>query len=680
MSMGRLTAWLRLSVARAVEAQPSGRAASSQPAELSDPSHFTDSAELATQPVVVRGTLLRDLLRLGIGPCAAVALALTAWFTHSRLDTLEAAFDAEGQAAARQVAAMSDLSLYAGDLPALQNVAGAALRSGQVTRVEISNNAGVYVTAGPASPASAPAASVRVFTAPVTLREASRAATFAPAGSTDGAAPIGLVQVLRDTTAHTRERTRSLMTGIGIALIALLAAWAAVRQMARAVAQPLRSISRTVAALEAGRFEARCEVVGHPDAPAARDRHELAALANDINRLAERLQRNQQVSEERVREATAVALQRMAEAEQAALSRARFLAAASHDLRQPLHAMGLFIDGLLPTATPAQRPAVQRLQESTGFMGVLLDDLLEISRLDAQVLTPAIAGVSLAALFDRLGAQHAAAADEAQVRLVWRDRGLAVRTDAALLLRIVGNLVGNAIRHAPPDGSVLVIARRIGKGVRIEVRDDGVGIAPIHQARIFEEFYQVANTERDRRQGFGLGLAICARIAALLGTRITVRSALQAGSTFALVLPHALPTDIAPPVAEPITPSALTGLRCLVVDDDPAILDGSRVLLGQWGCRVDTVATVAQALDRLGAPGAVYDAVLCDLQLADAEDGMVVIEAAARLQPSALAVLVSGATGPEVLQRLRRGGVMLLTKPVAPAKLRALLSTRRRAG
>ncbi|RZI65216.1 MAG: HAMP domain-containing histidine kinase, partial [Variovorax sp.] len=401
--MGRLTAWLRLSVARAVEAQPSGRAASSQPAELSDPSHFTDSAELATQPVVVRGTLRRDLLRLGIGPCAAVALALTAWFTHSRLDTLEAAFDAEGQAAARQVAAMSDLSLYAGDLPALQNVAGAALRSGQVTRVEISNNAGVYVTAGPASPASAPAASVRVFTAPVTLREASRAATFAPAGSTDGAAPIGLVQVLRDTTAHTRERTRSLMTGIGIALIALLAAWAAVRQMARAVAQPLRSISRTVAALEAGRFEARCEVVGHPDAPAARDRHELAALANDINRLAERLQRNQQVSEERVREATAVALQRMAEAEQAALSRARFLAAASHDLRQPLHAMGLFIDGLLPTATPAQRPAVQRLQESTGFMGVLLDDLLEISRLDAQVLTPAIAGVSLAALFDRLG-------------------------------------------------------------------------------------------------------------------------------------------------------------------------------------------------------------------------------------------------------------------------------------
>ena len=604
----------------------------------------------------------RDLMRLGIGPCAAAALALTAWFTHSQLGTLEAAFNAEGQAAARQVAAMSAWSLDAGDLSALQHVAASALRSGQVARVEIGNNAGVDVTATAASPASAPGASVRVFTAPVMLGEA---------------APIGLVKVLRDTGPHTRERTRSLMTGIGIALTAVLAAWVAARQMARAVARPLRSISRTVAALEAGCFEVRCETVGKRVAPGARDRHELARLAHDINRLAERLQRNQQISEERVREATAEALQRMAEAEQAALSRARFLSAASHDLRQPLHAMGLFLDGLLPTALPTQRPAMQRLQESTGFMGMLLDDLLEISRLDAQVLTPAIASVSLAALFDRLGAQHAPAAAEAQVRLVWRDRGLAVHTDATLLLRVVGNLIGNAIRHTPAGGTVLLVARRVGGNVRIEVRDNGVGIAPIHQARIFEEFYQVANTERDRRQGFGLGLAICARIAALLGTRITVRSALQAGSTFALILPRAEPDDIALTAPEPVTPSALTGLRCLVIDDDPAILEGSRALLAKWGCRVDAVATVAQAIDRLGAPGAVYDAVLCDLQLACDEDGTAVIEAAASLQPDALAVLVSGATGPEVLQRLRRGGVMLLTKPVAPAKLRALLSTRR---
>jgi signal transduction histidine kinase/ActR/RegA family two-component response regulator len=632
--------------------------------------------------VVVGGSLQRDLFRLGVVPCAAVALALTAWFTHSRLDTLEAAFNAEGQAVARQVAAMSDLSLYAGDLPALQNVANAALRGGQVTRVEISNSAGVFVTAGSKA---APMGQLRMFTAPVTLREASKASAFAPEGATAaGDKPIGLVQAFRDTTAYAHERTRSLMAGIGIAMIALIAAWAWVRHTARTVAQPLRRISRTVAALEAGRFDARCNVVtrggkapADGEDEARHGQHELANLAHDINRLAERLQRNRQQSDEQVRVATAVALQRMAEAEQAALSRARFLAAASHDLRQPLHAMGLFIDGLLPTASATQRPAVLRLQEGAEFMGVLLDDLLEISRLDAQVLTPAIGNVSLAMLFDQLGAQHAARAAASQVRLVWRDRGLAVRSDPALLLRIIGNLVGNAITHSGAEGTVLVAARRRGGQVRIEVRDNGVGIAPIHQERIFEEFYQVANTERDRRQGFGLGLAICARIAALLGTRIALRSALQAGSTFSLELPGADPRDVPPPAPEPVASSPLAGLRCLVVDDDPAILDATRALLTQWDCEVECVASGSEATRRLADSQTRFDVLLCDLQLADAEDGMEVIEAARRLQPQALAVLVSGATGPEALQRLRQGGVTLLTKPVAPAKLRALLSTRR---
>lgn len=634
-----------------------------------------------TQPVQVRGSLRRDLLRLGIGPCAVLAVALTAWFTHGRLAMLDAVFDAEGEAVSRQVAAMSAPSLQAGDLPALQNLANAALRGARLGRIEISNSAGVYVTAGPPAVPGPGDNALRVYTAPVTLREASRPAALAPATGTADAAPIGLVQAFRDSAAHARARTRSLMTGVGIALVALLVAWAAVRHMARAVAQPLRRISRTVAALQAGQFDARCGLVGEPAgaAPAA-GCHELAALAGDIDRLAERLQRHQQISEDRVRQATAVALQRMAEAEQAALSRARFLAAASHDLRQPLHAMGLFIDGLLPAASEAQRPAVLRLQEGAAFMGVLLDDLLEISRLDAQVLTPAITGLSLAALFDPMAAQHAAAAAQAQVRLLWVDRGLAVRSDAALLQRIVGNLVSNAIRYAPPGGTVLVTARRRRSGVRIEVRDNGAGIAPLHQARIFEEFYQVANTERDRRQGFGLGLAICARIAALLGTRVTLRSALQAGSTFALLLPDVPLADVQPPEPTPPAPAPMAGLRCLVVDDDTAILDASRALLTQWGCQVDTADSVSVALAWLDAPDVVYDVVLCDLQLADAEDGMTIIEASRRLQPDALAVLVSGATGPEVLQRIRQGGVTLLTKPVAPAKLRALLSSRRRPG
>lgn len=632
--------------------------------------------------LTVRGNLHRDLLRLGVVPCVAVALALTGWFAHNWLQTLDAAFDEQGQALARQVAAMSDLSLYAGDLPALKNVVNAALRGKQVNRVEISNSSGVYVTAGSNTLSMA---KLRTFTSPVTLREASRAMAFAPAGSTAvEEAPIGLVQIFRDTEKYSHERTRALLASGGIALLVLLLAWAWVRHMARAVAAPLRHISKTVAALEAGEFTARCDVAGRrttaSDPPSGEEPHELAQLARDIDRLAERLQRNHQQSEERVQAATTVALQRMAEAERSALSRARFLAAASHDLRQPLHAMGLFIEGLLFTASATQLPTVIRLREGTEYMGVLLDDLLEISRLDAQVLTPAITTVSLEALFDQLEAQHAVQAADAGVGIVWRDRGYAVSSDPALLLRVVSNLVSNAVRHAPPDTQVLVLARRVaeGRGVRIEVRDSGVGIAPIHHTRIFEEFYQVANTERDRRQGFGLGLAICARIAALLGTRIELRSALQRGSTFGITLPAADRAQVASPVPQAATPTMLAHLNCLVVDDDPAILEGSRMLLEQWRCKVTCVSTRDQALTSLRTPGMVYDVVLCDLQLAGDEDGMAVIAAARKLQPEALAVLVSGATGPEVLQRLRQDGAMLLTKPVAPAKLRALLATRRR--
>jgi signal transduction histidine kinase len=213
----------------------------------------------------------------------------------------------------------------------------------------------------------------------------------------------------------------------------------------------------------------------------------------------------------------------------------RFLAMVSRDLRHPLHAIGLFIDGLLPTAHPAHRRTILRLQEATGFMGVLLDGLLEVSLLDAQTLTPSLARVPLAPLFDQLGAQHA----DARARVVWKDRGLTVTTDAALLRRIINHLVDNAVRYTPPGGTVLVAARRRDGAVRIEVRDNGVGIAPVHQAPIFEEFYQVGASERDHRQGLGLGLAVSSRIALLLGSRIQLRSAPRAGSTFWLDLPGA---------------------------------------------------------------------------------------------------------------------------------------------
>ena len=619
------------------------------------------------------GNLQRDLTRLGIVPCFVVALALTVWFTQARLRTLDQAFDERGRAVVSQLAALSDLSLFSSDRPALQEMADAALRNAQVRRVELIDAQGVVVSAG-AAPQALGAS--REFSGPVSLHPASGAQAQARAGSLPDNGPIGSVHAWLDTGSWRAERMQSLGAGVGIALIALLLAWAAVRRMARAVALPLRRVSCAVGAMQAGQFDVRCGVEAR--AAGSGDRmHEVVRLAQDVDHLAERLARNHELSEQRVRQATAVALERMAEAEQAALSRSRFLAAASHDLRQPLHAMGLFIDSLHDSASEAQRPAVQRLQESAQFMRVLLDDLLQMSRLDAQVMTPVLGDQPLAQLFDALQGRFAAPAGAAEIRLLWRDRGLAVRSDADLLSRVLGNLVSNALRHSRAGGTVLVAARRCAAGVRIEVRDAGAGIPWEHQPRVFEEFYQVANTARDPRQGFGLGLAICARIASLLGSRITLRSEPGRGSTFSITLPLGQVLSRPVPAAPGMPATSLARLACLVVDDDPATLAASRLLLAQWGCRVTCAASTAQALAHL-AGDAPLDVLLCDLQLAQADDGLRVIDAARARHPEALAVLVSGATAPDLLQRVREHGVTLLTKPVPPAKLRALLEAQRR--
>ncbi|GAA4342162.1 hypothetical protein GCM10023144_43850 [Pigmentiphaga soli] len=610
------------------------------------------------------GSLGRDLIWLGVLPCALAAVALTAWFTRTQLDTLETAFRTEGHAVARQVAIAGGLPLYAGDLPTLRHIAESTVAAHVASRVEIGNAGELQVDAG------VPAAELRqarAFFAPVAVRSGDWPSDFARA---PGAEPqyrtIGSVRVFLDASALRRERTISLTAGAGIALLALALAWLSGRHVARAVLRPLRRISSTVAALHGGRLDARCGPCG---------RHEIASLASDIDRLAERLQTDVQQRERRIREATAEAVARTYQAEQATLARTRFLAAASHDLRQPLHAMGLFIDSLLPGATPDQQPALERLHESTQVMSTLLDDLLDISRLDARVLKPSLAPVALSTLFGQLDTVHGAHARERGVRLLWRDRRQAVVTDPALTLRVIGNLVHNAVRNAE-GGTVLVTARRTAGGrVRIEVRDNGTGIARVHQARIFDEFYQVGNPGRDRRKGFGLGLSICSRIAQLLDTEIRLRSEPGRGSTFSFELPQ---TDLsATPVNAGETPPPIKPLCCLVVDDNEAILDGTASLLGNWGCKVDRAASAEIAVDQLDRNGAAYDIVLCDLQLRDAEDGLAVIAQARRLAPQALAVLVSGATTPDTLRRLQRDGIPLLTKPVAPARLRALLATRR---
>ncbi len=374
------------------------------------------------------------------------------------------------------------------------------------------------------------------------------------------------------------------------------------------------------------------------------------------------------------------AVQRSA-AERANLAKSKFLAAASHDLRQPLHAMMMFagaLEGRL--ADDRDRRTLARLQDSMGAMRELFDSLLDISRLDAGVVVPKVRDFSLTPLFERLGADFSLQA--AQQQLAWHCEPTAavVRSDPALLETLLRNLVGNALRHTR-HGSVRLWCEPAAEELRISVKDTGPGIASGHHAEIFREFHQLENAERDPARGLGLGLAIVDRLARLLGHRIELTSAPGEGSCFSVVLPAGASVEAhASRPAEGVQPAdELEGMSVVVIDDDAAARDGLRALLERWGCAVSLASSEDEAAAQLrGAPRS-PELIVVDLRLHEGRSG---IQAIDRLRREAgwpiPALIVTGDTAPEHLRAAHASGHALLHKPVAPARLRAFLRGVRR--
>jgi signal transduction histidine kinase/CheY-like chemotaxis protein len=362
------------------------------------------------------------------------------------------------------------------------------------------------------------------------------------------------------------------------------------------------------------------------------------------------------------------------EAEQASIAKSRFFAAASHDLRQPLHSLGLFTSALDEHLnSPQARETARNIRESITALQSLFDALLDLSRLDAGIVTVQARNVDVQALFDRLAREFHAEAVERELRLRFVPTRAVVRTDPLLLERILTNLVANALRYTE-HGGVAVGVRRRGDRVAIEVCDTGVGIPPDKQALVFEEFYQVSNPGRDRSRGLGLGLAIVQRLARLLEHPLSLRSVPGRGSCFSIELPLAQgPADARGEEMPTIHDEALRGVRVLVVDDDMMVREGTAALLRQWRGEPHTAASGSEALLALDE-GFVPDVMIVDLRLGGAQDGIDVIESLRRrLGHEVPALLVSGDTGAVELLRVRSSGIPLLTKPVAPSKLRSVL-------
>jgi signal transduction histidine kinase/CheY-like chemotaxis protein len=375
----------------------------------------------------------------------------------------------------------------------------------------------------------------------------------------------------------------------------------------------------------------------------------------------------------RLTEQTELAEAARIEAERANLAKSRFLAAASHDLRQPLHALSLFSGTLVDTARSQDtRRIADNIRTSVESLGTLLNELLDISRLDAGVVVARTAPLRLDEMFERLRNDFGPIAAEAGLRLQVRPTHATVCTDGVLLEQILRNVLANAVRYTP-RGTVFLAARRRGAAWRIEVRDSGIGIAPQEQAHVFEEFYQVANLERDRDKGLGLGLSIVRRLTTLLDLGLDLRSAPERGSTFAITAPAAAAVA-AREAPQPGQPGTLAGLRILVIDDDTGSRDAMAAQLDRWGCDILAAESLADADELMDKRQWQPRVVLCDFRLRGTENGVTVLEALrARIAPPPHGVLVTGDTGVRELRQVRESGLPLLHKPVAPAKLRALL-------
>jgi signal transduction histidine kinase len=367
-------------------------------------------------------------------------------------------------------------------------------------------------------------------------------------------------------------------------------------------------------------------------------------------------------------------------AEEANLGKTRFLAAASHDLLQPLNAARLYLSSLIEQqmrdstgGKPVDHTLAQKVDTSLGAVEEILDALLDISRLDAGRLTPERQNMPLNNLFEALRVEFAPLAERKGLDLRIVPTHLAVNSDRRLLRRILQNLLSNAIRYTP-SGKVLMGARVRGNHVSIEIHDTGSGIPADKQALVFREFQRFA-VSPGSEPGIGLGLSIVDRIARVLDHPLTFRSAPGQGTMFALRLPRAALTAPEPRAGAVAVLPKLEHATILCIDNESGVLDGMRTLLGGWGCRTYLATGLADAMKIDRAMLAQCDMMIVDYHLDADADGLQCVDALRRHCGAALpAIMITADRSASVRAAALAQGLQVLNKPIKPAAMRALIT------
>jgi signal transduction histidine kinase/CheY-like chemotaxis protein len=362
--------------------------------------------------------------------------------------------------------------------------------------------------------------------------------------------------------------------------------------------------------------------------------------------------------------------------ETALVAKSNFLAAASHDLRQPVHAIALFVGALRELSLPEKGDLLtQQIESSVSALDGQFSALLDISRLDAHSVEVRRSVFGVGVLLNRICQDFAVEAAAKSVELRVAPCRARIRTDPILMERILRNLVSNAVRYTQ-RGRVLVGCRRRGAEIEMQVWDTGVGIAPEHRELVFKEYFQVNNSERDREKGLGLGLAIVHRLSRLLDCRLSLKSRAGAGSCFSVVAPLAQPHETSPASEAPSAPPSPEKGLIVVIDDEAPIRSGMSALLARWGYDVVVAGSADEAVACLSSHTVCPDLVISDHWLREGETGFDVIDRLrAEYNADIPALLISGDTSAELRAEVGALNVVLLHKPTPNGKLRAAISS-----
>lgn len=632
------------------------------------------------------------MLLAAVLPVLLVSWGLSALFLFWRSDDLEAEHGQRLRLVARQLAVAAEYPLFVGNAAALQPLVLAALQQNRLERVLILGPRGeAMVRAGDGVMPTTPAFGLLELAG----RDRQRALDWVAQPVL--ASTVVLDDLYEDRSAHSADpqrllgqvvlvgnrreidhRQRVLLAwGVAIGLLggalgAALAWW-----LSSGVLAPVRRVHSLIEHLGHGDFAPVLALQ-----PSDWRDQPLGDVQAQLRAMAERMAHVQQQLKDEVETATRALQQRTNEAEAANLAKSQFLASASHDLRQPLQAMGMFVSrlGQMPHDAVTSQIVLQ-IEASVHALQDLLDGLLDLSRLQARAVQVRVQPIALRPLLQQSLDALRQQALERGLHLRLHVADPVVLSDQALLKRMLDNLLGNALKYTE-RGGILLAARSCdaGRQVRLQVWDTGLGIASDQQAQVFREFYRV-DVSGQHQPGLGLGLSIVQRSAKLLGHTLSLRSKPGRGSVFELRLPQvALSSLESPPAnAAPAQRSdaplagGFDGERVLVVEDDVLVRSAVVGLLAAWGLRVSEAPDGASALQQVAA-GLKPDLLLFDYRLPGRYNGIeLVARVREQLGQALAAVLISGDTDPDLIVKARGLGLVLLHKPVRPAKLRALL-------